>query len=1308
MAEAANWLKRLFGRPYGEVSRTQHEPESLESDATLTAKTGVNNRELQGPELEVTVQIEANPGAIEHQIGATVATMAVPAEQPQPAPKKPLKDEGPCVWSVGDVIVDLYEVTGILGQGGMGTVYKVHHKEWDVDLAVKSPKPEQLATDGGMENFVRKCETWINLGLHPNLVNCYYVRSLGGIPRVFVEYVEGGSLSDWIRNRTLYDGGPERALQRVLDVSIQTAWGLHYAHQQGLIHLDVKPANVMMTPGGLVKVTNFGLTKARGLMTQSAEGDSGQSILGVSGGMTPAYYSPERASGQTLSGKTDIWSLGLCVLDMFRGGESGLVGQTAAEALRDYTDAPREHPELPGMPKAVNELLKRCFAKDPDNRSQTMHEVAVQLIEIYQDLFQEPYARLEPQAAELSADSLNNRALSYLDLGNRELAHAVWQDALAADPMHPETTFNRGLSLWRQAKITDEMLVEQLDAVRIAHHDSWRVSHLLTLVHLERGDVDAAFHILEEAAKQGQNKREIQAAIKRARSDDIVPFRTLRDYKRETETQAVCVNSNASFSLFGDDKTLRLLALGTGQCLRTFEGHTGKITSVCLSSAAHSALSGSDDNTVRLWDVAQGRCLSTLEGDGSGGKCVALNADALLAVYRNDKTLKLWDIHSGKCLRTFDAYDSVYSIKSACLSADGRLALVLLHLDDRSTNILGLWEVATGRCLRILEGQDILSCVCFSADARLALAGGNGFLRLWDVDTGRCLRVLNGHGTVQSACFSADGRLALSGSIGFLRLWEVSTGRCLSTFGKHGPSYLGANTLVSFVSVSANSRVALTSTNFVHMLRVWQLPSGYSVSPQLSRLWNFDETTEAQLEMARFVSLAEAAMSNRQFIEALNQLRMARAVPGMERAPKVLDAWGRLSLYCRRTSLRNVWENKQQQGHVSSIFSTCTSANAQLALSASPEGDLLLWVVATGRILRALKGHSKKVVSVSMCANARFALSAAEDSMRFWEVATGRCLRIFAEFETEVRCVCLSADARFAISGTSAGAIRLWEVSTGRCLRVFQGHTTEIRTVCMSADSRLMLSNAQGVVKLWDVAKGVCLNTIDGEGTIQLSLFLSTNELRCVIPTTGRQEVSVCDVSDGRRLRDFDTLLIPGGRSDCALTADSRFMLLMAGGQARLWDAANGLVVTRGLTFAKGSADYGYSHLHLSADARVALRGSESAPMQAWHLDWELEAIESTDWDDGARRYLEIFLNCQTPYVGVLLTDREPGEEEIQRSLTRGGKPTWAHEDFNSLLETLGRMGYGWLRPEGVLAELQRMANDWKGLPLLSMPAATT
>ncbi|NED56831.1 protein kinase, partial [Micromonospora aurantiaca] len=142
----------------------------------------------------------------------------------------------------------MYEVLDVVHSGGMGVVHRVRHRGWQVDMAVKTPRSEYVENPEDRRLFEAEAGTWVELGLHPHTVGCAYVRTIDDVPRVFAEWVGGGSLAQAVDGGQLYEGGPEAALARILDIAVQTAWGLAHAHEAGLVHQDVKSANVMLEP----------------------------------------------------------------------------------------------------------------------------------------------------------------------------------------------------------------------------------------------------------------------------------------------------------------------------------------------------------------------------------------------------------------------------------------------------------------------------------------------------------------------------------------------------------------------------------------------------------------------------------------------------------------------------------------------------------------------------------------------------------------------------------------------------------------------------------------------------------------------------------------------------------------------------------------------------------------------------------------------------------------------------------------------------------------------------------------------------
>jgi WD40 repeat protein len=271
--------------------------------------------------------------------------------------------------------------------------------------------------------------------------------------------------------------------------------------------------------------------------------------------------------------------------------------------------------------------------------------------------------------------------------------------------------------------------------------------------------------------------------------------------------------------------------------------------------------------------------------------------------------------------------------------------------------------------------------------------------------------------------------------------------------------------------------------------------------------------------------------------------------------------------------------------------------------------------------------------------------------VELWEVSSGRCLRIF-DPEGEVVSAFLSVDGRYALSGGET-FLRLWEVSTGKCLQTFEGHGEQVNSVCLSTNGRLAFSGSDdGTLKLWDTSSGRCARTFEGHKGAVKSVSVS---------------------ADGR-------FTVSGG--------DDRTV--------RLWEVATGRCI-----HTLGAHREAVNAVSQSADGRWVLSASSDGTLKLWALDWELEERVAADWDEAARVHLVNFLTLHTPYAAQLPPGSKPSEELLALALTRKGQPNWSEEDFKQLLDTLSFAGYGFLRPNGVRRELEKMAVIWQGPPHL-------
>jgi WD40 repeat protein/HEAT repeat protein len=1264
MPTKQHWLSRVFG--------TRPAEDQAAPPAAATRPTAAND--AAGPTFAATVP--ATP----------------PADQPRPIPAAPgPEDDVPAVWQVGDLVLGLYEVKQVFQGGGMGLVYRVRHRTWNMDLAVKSPRPEYFRTEVDKENFEREAETWVNLGLHPHVASCHYVRRLGGIPRVFAEFLAGGSLQDWIRDGRLYAGGPDQGLERILDVAIQFAWGLDHAHGQGLVHQDVKPANVLMTPEGQAHVTDFGLARARAASGAREATPAGQSLLVSAGGMTPAYCSPEQAAGRSLSRRTDIWSWAASVLEMFTGDVTWPSGTVAGAALEGYLEMGTGDDRLPRMPAPLVQLLRSCFSQEPEGRPADMKELAGTLQGIYRQVTGRAHGRELPRVVELRATSLNNRAVSLVDLGKEQEADRQWAAALAQDPQYVEAIFNRGLLAWRRGALTDGELIQQLTGVCQTQQGRWLPRYLLAQVHLERGDCQGALDAVGALLGADSERAEVQQVRRLAADLGPLSRRQLIGqafHKDSVRTMAFSPDGSRLVS-GGADKVVRLWDVATGHWLHNLGEHGAQVKAVAFSADGRDVLSASDDRfdrTVKLRDAATNQGARELAKQPlTSWTALAFSPNRRWAAAAGeDRAVKVWDVVTGQVLRTLTGHQE--AVEALAFRPDGRL--IASAGKDRT---IRLWEAATGRCLRILEGHtDRLLALAFRADGCLiASAGKDRTIRLWDVTTGETVRTLSAHThTVTSLSFGPDGRWLVSGNWDSIRLWDLTNGRCARTL-------TGSTGVVEHVAFSPDGRRLASADD--KTVRFWDPATAweYRAPLTLGQL----ETTGAVTATARSFEEAltggQRCLAQGDFQAAVVAASRARSLSGYERHPEALALWGQL--YCRasRGALQACWESQ--------VFRRGPSSRGGMKqpgmLAFSPDGRHLATIGQNG------------VVSL-------------------WATETGQSVRTLA-CKDEVGPVAFHPDGQWlAVSGASG--IQLWEVTTGRYLRTLNGNGTlddqHAKALVFSPDGRCLARQSESTIDVLDVATGHQLTSLEGEALA----FSPDGRWVAVADMDG---AALWHVATGQKLR---PLGIPETHDPTiACRPDGSLIAIGSGDKICLFETGTGLhsrtleghVAVKAIAFSPDgrwlasaglgrkvclceAADgafrlilEGHSRpvdaMAFSPDGRWLASGDDES-VRLWFLDWELEDRAPADWDDAAAPYLDHFLANHRPFGGTLPDQRAPTRAEVAQALRRQGQPQWSEEDFRQLLSTLGSAGYGWLRPEGVRRELQARqasfaAPAWEG-----------
>jgi WD40 repeat protein/serine/threonine protein kinase len=991
----------------------------------------------------------------------------------------------------GEVVAGRYRLLEVIGEGGMGTVWRAEQTE---------PVRRRVALKvikAGMDSrqILARFEAErqaLALMDHPNIARVLDAGATAdGRPFFVMELVEGVSITRYCDEARLT---PRQRL--VLYVTICQA--VQHAHQKGIIHRDLKPSNVLVGQydgRAVPKVIDFGVAKAAGqpLIDETLFTGFG-AVVG-----TPEYMSPEQAelSNQDVDTRSDVYSLGVLLYELLTGStplthrraqEVGLL-----EVLRLIREEEPPRPsvrlsstqELPAVsasrqtePARLTRLVRgeldwivmKCLEKDRGRRYETANGLARD-VERY--LSDEPVAAGPPSRWYRARKFLRRNKGPAFAAGLLALTFCAGLAGITwkwLDADHRKTQWQNATAEAEQATRDEQAARKDLQkalydqTIALAYHE-WL-----------SGNPGRAEQLIDECRPE---------------------YRGWEWYY----VRRLC--HSARLTLAGNADTLnmvawspdgRLLAGATGwyekqtpgevivwdatsgKTRLTLKGHTRVVRSVAFSRTGRYLASSGVDTAVGVWDVTTGKRVAWYPGRGGGWiRGVAFSPVADLLAATDGPLLRVWDVAADRELFSITNESNLCGV---AFSPDGQLVAASCH----SPADVKIWDVRTRAEVRRLRGHaGEASSVAFSNDGRRLVSGGWDYkIKIWDVTAGREIRTIHDHtDVVGQACFSPDGKFVASASWdGTVRLWDSDSGAEVR-------SYRGHTGLVNSVAFSPDGET-LASAGADHRVKVWD------VMTQL-------ESRRLSLPHGHPYALAFSADG-----------KLLAAADGSV----YVGTHKSLTLYDARTGLTV----RTLRGHTGRVLGVAFSPRGPLVASGGTDRTVRLWDAVTGRVLHVLSGHDGDVTGVAFSHDGRLvASSSADRTVRIWDVETGRGRRVLRGHTDAVTGVAFAADGRIA-SSSADRTVRLWDAEGAPGL-VLEGHTGAVTGVAFRPDGlQLASASADQTLRIWDAAGGTPLFVLKGHTEEVRSLAYGPKGDRLVSASKDDGTVRLWDVNGGRQL----------------------------------------------------------------------------------------------------------------------------------------------------------------------------------------------